>query len=387
MSMRLRMMALASGVASIEIDDVIDRYSSVSAKSMRDVLARSKDAKTLNVNIHSDGGEVIEGLAVYNMLKAHPARKVVSIGGIAASMASVIAMAGDEIIMPENSWMMIHNPWGGACGESDDMRRVADVLDGMRDQLANIYAARTAQPVADVLAAMAKETWMTAAEALALGYCTAVSAPNKIAARLDARRFVNAPKALQRAKPKGQTMDPQLLAALGLPDDATLEDVLAAIKVLQDAANPGGDDDAPPSDSDDDAPPGDDKDAKAVRAALRLAAANVNKQLLARIDRLEKGNDDTAKQTLIAANSRKFTPATEKLAMSWPVAAVRAFIKEAPDLHSETEEEPELPRGNRRGAQKPEDITLTPADLEVCKATGRKPADFLAAKKAQALNG
>lgn len=399
MSFRVRVKALKSGSsASIEIDDVIEGWGSSSAKTIRNSLKSTKGATSLNVYINSAGGEVTEGLAVYNMLLGHSARKVVEIGGIAASMASIIAMAGDDIIMPKNSWMMIHNPWAGVCGESDDMRKTADLLDKFRDQLAGIYSARTGQKIEDVLAAMAAETWMSGDEAKALGYCSTVTEPTKIAARFDARRFVNAPKALQRAKPKGQQkMDPELLTALGLPEDATLEDVLAAIKVLQQAANPEPDgDEQPPSDGDD-GEAGPEQKLAAKRRAQREAAAALsaagNNAILAELKKLNKGFsalstrvDGNERSDLIKANAKKFTPALEKAAAKWDLETLKSFIKAAPDA-VEDDEEPEEDGTAVRGAaalSKGKKVELSKTELEMCKATGRKPAVLLAFKQKQA---
>src|SRR3989304_3644893 len=90
---------------------------------------KEKRYKSLTVHINSGGGEVFDGLAIYNYLKSSSGRTVVIIDGLAASMASVIAMAGDEIRMSDNSFLMIHNPSGGAMGDSRQMKKTADVLD------------------------------------------------------------------------------------------------------------------------------------------------------------------------------------------------------------------------------------------------------------------
>lgn len=97
------------------------------------------DPNNITVRIHSGGGVIIDGLAIYNRLKQSKAHITVYIDGVAASIASVIAMAGDTIYMPENSWLMIHKPWNLAAGTADDMRKHVDVLDGFEDTLVNIY--------------------------------------------------------------------------------------------------------------------------------------------------------------------------------------------------------------------------------------------------------
>lgn len=119
--------AAADG-AEVAIYDAIGAFG-LSAKAFTDELKRFAAAKTLQVRINSPGGDVFEGLAIHNALARHPARKVVTIDGIAASIASVVAMAGDEIVMPENAMLMLHNPSGAVIGGAREMRQMADALD------------------------------------------------------------------------------------------------------------------------------------------------------------------------------------------------------------------------------------------------------------------
>jgi ATP-dependent Clp endopeptidase proteolytic subunit ClpP len=167
------------GTDTVEIDvyDAIGDYwgdGSISARTVRNTLRSAQDAKTIKLKVNSLGGEVFDGLAIYNQLKNHSARKVVEIDGVAASMASILAMAGDEIHMPEASWMMIHNPWGFGIGESGDIRALADLLDKQKAALVNIYAERTGVSAAKVAELMDAETWMSGKEAVDLGFATKV---------------------------------------------------------------------------------------------------------------------------------------------------------------------------------------------------------------------
>jgi ATP-dependent protease ClpP protease subunit len=100
----------------------------VSASDFRRQLDAIGKVDTLNVAIGSNGGDVFTGFQIYNMLARHDARKIVTIEGIAASMASVIAMAGDEVVMPENSMIMIHNPFGGVVGEADEVKSFGEAI-------------------------------------------------------------------------------------------------------------------------------------------------------------------------------------------------------------------------------------------------------------------
>ena len=121
--------------------------------------------KPIDVHIASDGGNVAAGVAIYNMLVNHDAPVTVYIDSWAASIASVIAFAGNKIIMPENTFLMVHNPQGGAFGESDYLRSVADYLDKLRNMIADTYTKRAKDAdVEKIKAYMDAETWWTAKE-------------------------------------------------------------------------------------------------------------------------------------------------------------------------------------------------------------------------------
>ena len=159
---------------------------------------------TLNVFINSPGGTMAAGLAMHNALTRHPARKIVTIDGIAASAASFVAMAGDEIRMPENTLMMMHNASDFCCGTSDDMRRAADVLDKANETIAGVYATRSKLPLNDVLALMSAETWLSATEAKAKGLCDSVlPAKQTMNCAIPPGRFRNVPDAIKNAAPEG----------------------------------------------------------------------------------------------------------------------------------------------------------------------------------------
>lgn len=123
----------------------------------------------IDIYINSGGGDVFAGNTIYNMLKRHEGKKTVHIDGIAASIASIIAMAGDEIIMPENAMMMIHNAWSYVCGDKQKMRRLADEMEKIDGMLAGVYAARGTKTAEEYAVLMDEETWFTAEEALENG--------------------------------------------------------------------------------------------------------------------------------------------------------------------------------------------------------------------------
>lgn len=167
------------------------------------------------LRLNSGGGDVFDGLAIYNRLREHAPGVTVIVDGIAASIASVIAMAGTKVVMPENAWMMIHNPTGVAAGESTDMRELADLLDRLKSSLVSAYQPRMKDKTPEEIAAlMDAESWFSGAEALAAGLADEVTSPMKMAASFDTSKFLNAPK------PTHTTMilRASILAALNLTD-------------------------------------------------------------------------------------------------------------------------------------------------------------------------
>lgn len=179
-----------------------DPEETVTAKGFAADLKALGKVKNLNIYINSPGGAVFEGQAIYSQLKRHTAHKTVHIDGLAASIASVIAMAGDTVIMPDNALMMIHRACGICVGDAGDLRKVADALEKAEAGIIAAYAQKTGKPFDELLALMAEETWMTAADALALGFAdqaapaipmTACATPEALA------RFKHPPAALLQA--------------------------------------------------------------------------------------------------------------------------------------------------------------------------------------------
>lgn len=136
---------------------------------------------------------MFDGMAMYNILKAHSAQKTVYIDGLAASIASVIAMAGDLIIMPENSMMMIHNPWTMTTGDAEELRKSADLLDKIKEALLTAYR-RSGKSDEEISAIMDAETWFTGAEAVEHGFADELSGVAELAAKFDLSKFGNVPE-------------------------------------------------------------------------------------------------------------------------------------------------------------------------------------------------
>lgn len=186
-----------AGRAEILLYDAIDPWYGISAKDFHAQLKALGEVSAIDLRINSPGGSITEGMAIHSILKRQEARVVAHVDGIAASMASVVAMAADEIVMADGSYMMIHNPLGMAVGDSEEMRELADLLDKMKGQLVNIYAARTSLPADEIAALMDADTWFTAGEAVAKGFADRTSAELALAASFDPNRFNHVPEKLK----------------------------------------------------------------------------------------------------------------------------------------------------------------------------------------------
>jgi len=184
--------------AEISIYDEIGAYG-VSAKAFLADLGKLPDAAPLTLRLNSPGGSVFDAVAIYNALQRHAGTVTVSIDGIAASAASYIAMAGDEIIMPENAFLMIHDPSGMVMGTAADMRSMAKALEKIGASLIKGYAAKSGKAEKDIAKLMAKETWLDAAEAVDMGFADTLAAPVKMAASFDVSGFQNTPPAIIKA--------------------------------------------------------------------------------------------------------------------------------------------------------------------------------------------
>lgn len=143
------------------------------------------DVETINVRINSPGGLVFDGIAIYNALARHKAKIVVHIESLAASIASVIAMAGDEIRIAESAHIMVHKPWSGVIGDSDAMRLEADILDTLESAITDTYEARTEQDRDQLEAWVSAETWFKGKDAVDHGFAD-VLVPSKKKAKASA---------------------------------------------------------------------------------------------------------------------------------------------------------------------------------------------------------
>lgn len=174
--------------ASISIYDAIGETwdgSGVTVKRIQSAL-RSIGARDVTVNVNSPGGNFFEGVAIYNALREHKAKVTVKVLGLAASAASLIAMAGDEILMGQGAFLMIHNAWAVAIGNRHDLIEAAERLAPFDDAMAQVYAARTGMTPKQAAAMMDKETWIGAEDAVEDGFATGL---------LDGAATIQAPQA------------------------------------------------------------------------------------------------------------------------------------------------------------------------------------------------
>lgn len=168
--------AASPEVADLHIFDEISHWG-IMADDFRQELD-AVTAPTINLHLNSPGGYVDDGIAIYNILKAHPAQVNVFIPGIAASIATVIAMAGDRVVIAPHARMMIHNAWVMAQGDSNELRRLADHLDGSNQNIASIYAERAGGDLDHWLSLMGETTWFGDQEAVDAGLADEVGRAN-----------------------------------------------------------------------------------------------------------------------------------------------------------------------------------------------------------------
>lgn len=150
-----------------------------------------KDISTeeIHLRINSPGGSVIDGLAIHDAIKRLPQKVTAKIEGLAASIASIIALGADEVTMSQNSLFMIHNVWGGETGGAKDMRKAADLMDKMGDRLVNIYVSKTGKDESEIRNWMDEETWFTADEAFEAGFINNIEEPIALAAKFDVNKL------------------------------------------------------------------------------------------------------------------------------------------------------------------------------------------------------
>ncbi|CAN5480067.1 Clp protease ClpP [soil metagenome] len=232
--------AAEEGEATISIYDEIgtDPWSGEGTTVKRISAAlRSIGARDVVVNINSPGGDLFEGIAIYNVLRAHAFKVTVRVMGMAASAASIIAMAGDRIEVARAGFLMIHNCWVLAIGNRHDMRDIADWLEPFDASMADVYAARSGMAVKDVAKLMDNETWIRGEDAVAKGFADGLLPADQVKEDSKARAKADDVYAPQKAVRKVDA----LLAHQGLTRSER-RNLIAALKT----GTPGAADPAMP---------------------------------------------------------------------------------------------------------------------------------------------
>ncbi|MBU5342289.1 Clp protease ClpP [Caldibacillus hisashii] len=184
-----------------------EEYGEVSSITFKNELDELGDIEVINLYLNSPGGSVFEGITIHNMLKRHKAKVITHVDGVAASIASVIAMAGDVIKMPKNSMLMIHNALTYAWGNAKELRKIADDLDRISNSSMQSYLQKagnkiTAEKLQELLDA---ETWLSADEAFEYGLCDEVLEENNMVASVSHElfsRYKNVPEQLLKQQNK-----------------------------------------------------------------------------------------------------------------------------------------------------------------------------------------
>lgn len=187
-------------IVSNQWDDI-----DTTASSFKKDLDGLGEISTINLHINSPGGSVFEGIAIYNMLKRHKAKVNVFVDALAASIASVIAMAGDTIFMPKNSMLMIHNPWTFGMGNANDFRKLADDLERIGASSSQTYLSKAGSKLTEekLQELLDNETWLSADEAFEYGLCDVVEEANQMVASISEemlKQYKNVPKQFSHEK-------------------------------------------------------------------------------------------------------------------------------------------------------------------------------------------
>lgn len=210
---------------------VDDKYadSETSAISFRDALKDIGEVSDIEININSPGGSVFSGIAIYNMLKNHDAKITVNILGVAGSISSVIAMAGDKVVMPSNAFLMVHEVWSPFIGNSKEMRKFADDLEQINKSVFNSYIEKSPDIDQELLAKMMEdETWLDANQAYELGLVDEVAKASKTAAKISPEMEVQF-----KNMPKFKNEEPTVETPKETKQEVTVDDVMSILEEIK----------------------------------------------------------------------------------------------------------------------------------------------------------
>jgi ATP-dependent Clp protease, protease subunit len=198
---KTRIEAKSSDEATVYLYDEISWFGISAEQAVKEL--NSLTAKTIHIRFNSPGGSVFDGTAIYNAIKQHKSKTVAHIDGLAASIASVIALAADEVWMSDSAFLMIHDPWSIVIGNSETMREEAELLDKVGGVIAKTYMDKSGMSEAEIRQMMTSETWMTASEAKEKGFIDVIEIEDddkKAKACFDLSVFANVPEKLKENK-------------------------------------------------------------------------------------------------------------------------------------------------------------------------------------------
>ena len=194
--------------ATLYIYDVISADWGVSAAMVIEAIAQAADAPILNIRINSPGGDVFEARAIIEAIKRFEGKTVAHIDSLAASAATGIACAADEVLMAEGAFYMIHNASGMAWGDKTALRETADLLEKVEGSIVTDYTSKTGKDAAEVVAWMEAETWFSASEAIANGFVNALSSTAKAKNTWNLAAYGKTPTALLEPEPHEEPTSP-----------------------------------------------------------------------------------------------------------------------------------------------------------------------------------
>jgi ATP-dependent Clp protease, protease subunit len=194
--------------ASIYLYDVIDAYWGISAKAMIEALDAAQGVPLVNLHINSPGGDVFESRAIIAAMKRFDGKIVAHIDSLAASAATSIALAASEVVISQGAFFMIHNASGMVWGDKNAMRETADLLEKIEGAIVADYTGKTGKPDQQIIDWMNAETWFSADEAIAEGFCDRLADAPKAKNTWNLAAFDKAPKALLEPE-NGGAQEPQ----------------------------------------------------------------------------------------------------------------------------------------------------------------------------------
>lgn len=192
-------------------------FGGISADEFRKSLDSIPKTKEMDLHIHSEGGIFFEGVAMHSALRQRKAPVRVIVDGLAASAASIVAMGGTTIEMADHAWMMIHEARSGGHGTADELRREADRLDQINQEVVKIYMARWKGSEEELISALKEETWLTAEESIERGLADRVIEQMAVAAHVDIVKFPyrNVPETLMRKPAEKDRFQDRMAEILG----------------------------------------------------------------------------------------------------------------------------------------------------------------------------